>query len=566
MYCRKCGARMSEQDRFCPECGTEASKGNTQQDELNGFPGNEQPQENPRMNKKTVIWIWILAAWILLIAIGISAFFIVKGQHVKKQYQSSLEAGDKYLENLDYEKAEDAYLQAIKISPKEKESYEKLIQYYVDHNEIDKAKKIVKKAKKNLPKSESKKIEEKQKEWESLEEYTWVVEPTIEADEIYYLQGGDFFEYSANEMRRQMDSKYAVIKKGDSYGLIGMDGKLLEGMAYKSVKTENKYYSVILKEEKYDIEKGDMEQLYYLNDSDEMIPGSSGLLAVEKDGKWGYVNDQGKVMIPIKYDASWKHYNETNGDKEKEFCYAATEGYVPLVKDGKWEMRNSKGDLVISSGAFEEILPVYDGKCWVKKDGKWGILKLENAKIDKDSEKEDSSDTQKVSNKNADKPGNTKKENGSSQDDKKTISSETYQKVYGPLLDQAGNEYGQSMDYFLYDIDKDGVKELLLLNGTCEADYVYKIYTIGNGSARYIDEVNGSCVMFYEDENGGTEKYIISVQARMGCERVSKIWLKDGKVSTEEISYKEEVGIDEDYYSNPYPLDYADVTDKSLLK
>ena len=26
MYCRKCGARMSEQDRFCPECGTEASK------------------------------------------------------------------------------------------------------------------------------------------------------------------------------------------------------------------------------------------------------------------------------------------------------------------------------------------------------------------------------------------------------------------------------------------------------------------------------------------------------------------------------------------------------------
>lgn len=163
-------------------------------------------------------------------------------------------------------------------------------------------------------------------------------------------------------------------------------------------------------------------------------------------------------------------------------------------------------------------------------------------------------------------PGRSLKENGSSQDDKKTISSETYQKVYGPLLDQAGNEYGQSMDYFLYDIDKDGVKELLLLNGTCEADYVYKIYTIGNGSARYIDEVNGSCVMFYEDENGGTEKYIISVQARMGCERVSKIWLKDGKVSTEEISYKEEVGIDEDYYSNPYPLDYADVTDKSLLK
>ena len=79
-------------------------------------------------------------------------------------------------------------------------------------------------------------------------------------------------------------------------------------------------------------------------------------------------------------------------------------------------------------------------------------------------------------------------------------------------------------------------------------------------------KTEGYLTLLYEDENGGTEKYIISVQARMGCERVSKIWLKDGKVSTEEISYKEEVGIDEDYYSNPYPLDYADVTDKSLLK
>ncbi len=44
---------------------------------------------------------------------------------MKKQYQSSLEAGDKYLENLDYEKAEDAYLQAIKISPKEKKNHMK---------------------------------------------------------------------------------------------------------------------------------------------------------------------------------------------------------------------------------------------------------------------------------------------------------------------------------------------------------------------------------------------------------------------------------------------------------
>ncbi len=63
-----------------------------------------------------------------------------------------------------------------------------------DHNEIDKAKKIVKKAKKKICRRvRVRKLRKSRKEWEKLEEYTWVVEPTIEADEIYYLQGGDFF-------------------------------------------------------------------------------------------------------------------------------------------------------------------------------------------------------------------------------------------------------------------------------------------------------------------------------------------------------------------------------------
>ena len=392
MYCRKCGARMSEQDRFCPECGTEASKGNTQQDELNGFPGNEQPQENPRMNKKTVIWIWILAAWILLIAIGISAFFIVKGQHVKKQYQSSLEAGDKYLENLDYEKAEDAYLQAIKISPKEKEPYEKLIQYYVDHNEIDKAKKIVKKAKKNLPKSESKKIEEKQKEWENLEEYTWVVEPTIEADEIYYLQGGDFFEYSANEMRRQMDSKYAVIKKGDSYGLIGMDGKLLEGMDYTKVTTLFKYYIVTLKEERYSPEERIMMDEYYLDESGKMVPAIAVIGdSTGRQGMYYYCSDEIRNTVEDEDQVAGEDYGTQYlsmpevpipvKETKETLADEVTDGTLKNVDENKFIDSSDSGygiwdeDKMTTKFIYDECGSESSGLLAVEKDGKWGVCK-----------------------------------------------------------------------------------------------------------------------------------------------------------------------------------------------
>ena len=44
-------------------------------------------------------------------------------------------------------------------------------------------------------------------------------------------------------------------------------------------------------------------------------------------------------------------------------------------------------EVVISAGVFEEIRPVHDGKCWVKKDGKWGVIRL---KEKEDNERTDS--------------------------------------------------------------------------------------------------------------------------------------------------------------------------------
>ena len=53
---------------------------------------------------------------------------------------------------------------------------------------------------------------------------------------------------------------------------------------------------------------------------------SDGLLAVMQDGKWGYVNTEGEVVIPIEYDGSWKGlpFNDpaTGELKEMDYCYA----------------------------------------------------------------------------------------------------------------------------------------------------------------------------------------------------------------------------------------------------
>ena len=62
------------------------------------------------------------------------------------------------------------------------------------------------------------------------------------------------------------------------------------------------------------------------------------------------------------------------------------------MKNNKWEMRTTDNKLVILPGIFEKILPVYDGKCWVKKDGKWGVIQLNEAVMDKEDENKNTVD------------------------------------------------------------------------------------------------------------------------------------------------------------------------------
>lgn len=50
-------------------------------------------------------------------------------------------------------------------------------------------------------------------------------------------------------------------------------------------------------------------------------------------------------------------------------------------------------------------------------------------------------------------------------------------------------EYGYTMDgYTLYDVDKNGVPELIVKFGTCEADYDGRLYTFDGTKVVYVDE------------------------------------------------------------------------------
>ena len=195
MFCRKCGEKIDADMKFCPKCGAPINQ-NTAGIRPELEPDLEQKQTGgmQRLVKKKSKWSVIVAVIVILAAVIVAGVLVMKKQQTKKQYQKTVANADKYLEDMDYEKAEDSYLEAIKLDPKEKETYIKLANLYMEQDELDKAAQILKTGMKHVDKKDNAELSERY----SL--YTYVDEdliPTIgqvnEGDyECAYLQVSEY--------------------------------------------------------------------------------------------------------------------------------------------------------------------------------------------------------------------------------------------------------------------------------------------------------------------------------------------------------------------------------------
>ena len=135
-----------------------------------------------------------------------------------------------------------------------------------------------------------------------------------------------------------------------------------------------------------------------------------------------------------------------------------------------------------------------------------------------------------------------------------------YIDVYGALVNAVNDTYGSSCCYHLYDIDGNGTPELILLEGTCEADYNYYVYTYEDGNAVQLGTLLGSR-LFYEvpDQNG-----VISVRGKQGYQFVDQITISGDKLMENELFSGE--ASDDGYYANEYEIPYYYVNDLSGIQ
>ena len=110
---------------------------------------------------------------------------------------------------------------------------------------------------------------------------------------------------------------------------------------------------------------------------------SDGLIAVRQNGKWGYADETGSLVIPCEYEAIRTDNLSDDATMEEQdarghaFAASCTEGYVVVSDGSRYALYDTQGNPVIDFGVLEVLTEVHNGKLWARRDGQWGVLDLD---------------------------------------------------------------------------------------------------------------------------------------------------------------------------------------------
>ncbi len=104
---------------------------------------------------------------------------------------------------------------------------------------------------------------------------------------------------------------------------------------------------------------------------------SESLIALKKNGRWGYTDEAGNVVLDFKfYDmpSAYSH-NFANSD-ERSHPNLYSEGYVAVQNEKGGGYYTADGSVLIPTGTFQQARPIQSGRAWVSINGLWGIITL----------------------------------------------------------------------------------------------------------------------------------------------------------------------------------------------
>ena len=191
---------------------------------------------------------------------------------------------------------------------------------------------------------------------------------------------------------------FDVLTKGKKHGIIDSRGIIVAPFEYDiihEVFSQREDLAAAMKNGKWgfinrngkEVTPFEFEGISYFNE---------GPAAVKKDGKWGFIGKNCELITAIEYDSictvwsegllsvkkngRWGFINEA-GAVVIPFDYdepgSFNEGFAIIIKDGETGFINEKGKFIASLGKYQAMGTIYEmfygGRAFVEKNGKWGF-------------------------------------------------------------------------------------------------------------------------------------------------------------------------------------------------
>jgi hypothetical protein len=108
---------------------------------------------------------------------------------------------------------------------------------------------------------------------------------------------------------------------------------------------------------------------------DQVYDFQEGLAAVVKEGKIGFIDSIGKIIIPLEYD-----FPDMEGALTQTDFYGFRQGLARICKAGNWGCINQRNEMVIPF-EYEAIGPCNGGRMKVEKNQRTGLMDLQGGWI-----------------------------------------------------------------------------------------------------------------------------------------------------------------------------------------
>lgn len=106
-----------------------------------------------------------------------------------------------------------------------------------------------------------------------------------------------------------------------------------------------------------------------------------------------------------------------------------------------------------------------------------------------------------------------------------------YKEQLATFVGETINGFTSDTEYYVYDIDKDNIPELIIKHGTCEADYYYSVHTFNGESAQNVGTIMGSHAALASCQSNGIFCHV----AQMGYEFIFGYTLANHQLSKAEL-------------------------------